>query len=106
MDEERDAADEVIRRFHFEPLRSETYSAIGLSSEQICLKMAEECDIFLGIYGYRNGTVPSDLKVSVTDMEYLKAKGVDPGEILIYVKNIERGTRVDARQRQFRRQVE
>lgn len=46
---ERDAVGELIHSMNHEALRAETYNALGLSPEQICTRMAEECHLYMYI---------------------------------------------------------
>lgn len=103
---ERDAIDRYIISAGFEPLRSETHAAMGLSSEEVCMRMAEECHLYIGILGFRYGYIPKDSDVSVTEMEYRKARAISPGKILIYMKYTDDDSCIDDEQKRFRTDVE
>jgi len=83
---ERDAVEQVIEELGHECLRAETYDSPGTSPEQACRTMAQDCDVYIGIYGTRYGFVPPNIEVSVTEMEYLTARDHNPAKIFIYVR--------------------
>jgi len=85
---ERDTLDEAISELHFEALRAETIGAQSVSPEEVCLMMARECDIYLGILGARYGTVPPGETISVTEMEFDEARARGK-QMLVYRKLVD-----------------
>lgn len=97
LQEERAKAAEVIRSVGGEPLLAETSGSIASSSEEVCVRLAASCDLYVGIYGLRYGSVPPKMTVSVTELEFETARGADPTKILVYRKQGE----AEARQEEF-----
>jgi hypothetical protein len=60
---------------------------VGLSPEWTCRFLARECDLYIGIFGDNDGSVPRGLGMSPTAMEYREARDNDQGKILIYVQD-------------------
>jgi len=83
---ERDSAEAVIARLGHECLRAETHVAPGMSPEDVCRRLARECDIYVGIFGGRYGYVPPKLACSATEMEYREARTCNPRKIFVYLK--------------------
>lgn len=102
LGEERNAVEGIIEGLGGECWRSETFIAPGHSPYAMCLKMAERCDIYVGIYGRRYGHVDSLTAQSVTEMEYEIARQARPGKVLVYVKAV---AQRDKLQREFLRKV-
>lgn len=86
MQPERDAVEAVVKRLGHECLRAETYIAPAKSPIKVCREMACKCDVYIGIYGRRYGSLDPQLKLSVTEIEYDEARNDDPNKILIYIK--------------------
>jgi tetratricopeptide (TPR) repeat protein len=55
------------------PDMMELLSATDANAAEVSLKMVEEADIYLGIFGFRYGYVPPGFDISVTEMEYNRA---------------------------------
>jgi hypothetical protein len=83
---ERDAIEKIIGQFGHVCLRAETYDSPGTSPEHACRNMANECDIYVGIYGSKYGFVSPNIGISATEMEYQAAREHNPGKIFIYIK--------------------
>ncbi len=83
---ERDAVEEVVNKLGYECLRAETYNAPAKSPRQACCEMARNCDIYVGIYGKRYGSLDPELGISGTEMEYDEARNENPNKILVYIK--------------------
>ena len=41
--------------------------------QHVSLEELDKCDVLVGVYAYRYGTVPTGSKTSVTEQEYLHA---------------------------------
>ena len=51
----------------------ELLSATDANAVEVSLRMVEEADIYLGVFGFRYGYVPPGSDISVTEMEYNRA---------------------------------
>ncbi len=98
---EREAVEQALQRLNLETLRAETIGSQTISPYEASLTLAQQCDIYLGLYGGRYGTiVPGDGR-SITEIEYQTAR--DQGKpILIYRKT---GVAVEPEQEEFLRFV-
>lgn len=77
MQDERNAITEVVSTLQQQISRCEYFPARTESPKEVCLEVARNCDIFLGIYKKRYGFVPKENNpenISVTHMEYIEAK--------------------------------
>jgi hypothetical protein len=82
---ERDAVERALSSLDLETVRAETIGSQSVSPFEVSRTMAQECDIYLGLYGGRYGAiVPGDGR-SITEIEYQTAR--ERGKpILIYRK--------------------
>ncbi|MDZ7994368.1 MAG: DUF4062 domain-containing protein [Nostoc sp. EfeVER01] len=55
------------------PLVMETLPAINMTALEVSLQMVDEADIYIGIFGYRYGSIPEGDNISITHQEYLHA---------------------------------
>ena len=55
------------------PLAMETLPAINMTALEVSLQMVSEADIYIGIFGYRYGSIPEGDDISITHQEYLQA---------------------------------
>src|ERR1017187_2323201 len=84
---ERDGAEALVSELGHECLRAETLDAPGCSPLDACKAMAEQCDIYVGIFGCNYGFRVPQFGISATEMEYRTARSADPGKIFVYVKD-------------------
>ena len=72
---ERNTVGAAIESLRLDAVRAETQYSSERSSREECLKMARECDVYLGIYNPRRygWTIPGDA-ISVTEMEFDEAQ--------------------------------
>ncbi len=83
---ERDAVENALTSLDLQAVRAETIGSQSASPYEVSLMMAQNCDIYLGIYGGRYGTiVPNDGR-SITEIEYHTARQTLGRPILIYRK--------------------
>jgi hypothetical protein len=68
--------------------------------------MSEECDLCICILGFSYGSIPATLGISVTEMEYQRARQIDPGKLLVYLKREENSIKIEQKQRRFRKRVQ
>ncbi|HEX7333208.1 MAG TPA: DUF4062 domain-containing protein [Pyrinomonadaceae bacterium] len=68
--EHRQLAAEALERLGQAVGRMEVFGARPEEATQACLSEIEDCDIFVGIYAYRYGHVPSGSEISITEAEY------------------------------------
>lgn len=57
----------------FHPEMMEHLSAEDANAVQVSLRMVEEADLYLGVFGFRYGYIPPNSETSVTEMEYNRA---------------------------------
>jgi len=77
LQEHRRQVSSVIRRMGHEDVAMEYYVAEDQRPVDRCLSDVAECDLFIGIYAWRYGWVPSENnleKLSITEMEYCQAE--------------------------------
>ena len=88
--EERTAAHNAILAANMVPLEAEVRPPVGISSEDYCRQMAEECDLFLLIlgptYGYQPDGQEGGEKKSVTHLEYEWAKAKNKRKVLVFIR--------------------
>jgi hypothetical protein len=94
---EREAVERALQSLDLQAVRAETIGSQSASPYEVSLMMAQNCDIYLGIYGGRYGTVvPGDGR-SITEIEYHTARQLGK-PILIYRKT---GVEVESEQGEF-----
>jgi hypothetical protein len=101
---ERNAIGTAIESLRLDAVRAETQYSSERSSREECLRMARECDVYLGVYNpARYGwTIPGD-GISVTEMEFNAAQSWKK-PTLIFVKKCPRD-QWDAKQQAFLNRV-
>jgi len=62
-----------LRQGMFHPEMMEHLSAENANAADVSLRMVEEADLYLGVFGFRYGYVPPTSEISVTEMEYNRA---------------------------------
>jgi tetratricopeptide (TPR) repeat protein len=72
--EHRKAAHDALERLGQEVGRMEIFGARSEEATSAALTQLEKCDLVLGIYAYRYGSIPEGSEVSITEQEYLHAK--------------------------------
>jgi tetratricopeptide (TPR) repeat protein len=65
---------------------SEDWGSDGHSSEETCITLARECDLFILLLGKRYGNKPAGHTISVTEMEFEAARTSYPRKIRAYLK--------------------
>lgn len=66
----RRAVREICLNSGYHILAMEHFGAMSKDATQACLDEVEKADIFIGIYAWRYGFVPSGSTISITEMEY------------------------------------
>ncbi len=94
---ERDTIAQALENLDLSVLRAEAFGSQSASTYEASLQMAQACDIYLGIYGGRYGSIVPDDGRSITEIEYHTARSLNK-PILIYRKT---GVDVDAGQQKF-----
>ncbi len=56
------------------PLVQERFGAMPAGAKAACDDLIEECDVFVGLYGFRYGYVPAEGDRSITELEYETAR--------------------------------
>ena len=99
LPDHRHQAAEACRRMGFDVVGMEDWPAQDADAETLCLSKVDEADLFIGIYAFRYGWVPPGHEVSITELEYERAKGQGKPRLLFFMdenhplpaKLIERG---------------
>ncbi|MDZ7292867.1 MAG: DUF4062 domain-containing protein [candidate division KSB1 bacterium] len=66
----RRAAIDVVNRCGCQPLAMESFNARTEEPTSVCEEEIRACDILVGIYAHRHGTVPPGQEKSITQQEY------------------------------------
>jgi hypothetical protein len=86
-----DCRDQVLRalsRIEVQGVAMEYYVAAADSPLERCLRDVAECDLYIGVFAWRYGFIPSGQDASITELEYRQAiKHVKP--TLIFILNEE-----------------
>jgi uncharacterized protein DUF4062 len=82
---ERQRVAAVIRALGIEPVLAEDAPGAAESPETWCVTQAAECDLLIiGIYGDRYGAVPPGMQVSVSELEFNRARDADPTKLILF----------------------
>lgn len=73
LPEHRERAMDACLRQGILPLMMEHLGASADTAITVSLRMIDEADIYIGVYGFRYGYVPQGYQESVTHLEYLRA---------------------------------
>ena len=71
--EHRKAVVNALRTMDEEVGHMEVFGARDAEATTVSLEELDKCDVLVGVYAYRYGTVPTGSKASVTEQEYLHA---------------------------------
>jgi Domain of unknown function (DUF4062) len=71
--EHRRAASEALERLGHQIGRMEIFGARALDATEASLQEVDACDVFVGVYAYRYGYVPSGATQSITEQEFHRA---------------------------------
>jgi len=72
--EYREAVDRTLRQLGFATIKMEDFSAMGSGAVEACLAKVDEADIYIGIFAYRYGFIPEGTNISITEIEYNRAR--------------------------------
>ena len=103
LKKERKAIDRAISEIpflRFEALRAETIGSQSTSSQEVCMMMAQQCDVYLLILGGRYGWIIPDEDISVTEMEFNEAQRLGK-PTLVYKKKLDEEEIEDRQQKAF-----
>jgi len=70
LSEYRSAVRDAILGLKQQPLMMEHFISEGDPPKKECLKRVKEADVFIGIYAYRYGSIPTGENISITEQEY------------------------------------
>lgn len=73
----REAVYGVLHKMGLEVIAMEDYVALDDRPLQKCLADIEKCDVYIGIFAWRYGTIPGKRDLSITELEYKHAKEND-----------------------------
>ena len=85
LPEHRRQAAEACRRMGFEVVGMEEWPAQDADAETVCLSKVDEADLFIGIYAFRYGWIPDGHEVSITELEYERAKAKGKPRLLFFM---------------------
>ena len=74
LPDHREQAKEACLRQGMHPTMMEYLPASGDDAIKVSLEMVEQAEIYLGIFAYRYGFLPPGHDISITEMEYNRAK--------------------------------
>ena len=74
----------VLRELGIEPVLAEDAPSSAESPETWCLTQAVECDLAIGVYGNRYGAIPPRMQVSVSELEFNRARDADPTKLILF----------------------
>jgi len=74
----------VLRDLGIEPVLAEDAPSAAESPETWCLAQAAECDLTIGVYGNRYGDIPSRMQLSVSELEFNRARDADPTKLILF----------------------
>lgn len=104
LEPERRAIKEVLESTcpHFRVWLSEDWSSDSHSSEETCISIARDCQLFILLLGKNYGKPPPGRSVSVTEIEFRAALDANRRKIRAYLKPAKN---VDSKQAKFINQV-
>lgn len=71
-DHRREVREACLRQDMF-PLMMESLPASDADAISVSLDMVERADVYIGVFGYRYGHIPTGRDISITEMEYNRA---------------------------------
>ncbi len=74
LQDHRKAVDEVLRRMKEESVAMEFFGSRPEDARTACLTEIEQCQFFIGIYVHRYGFCPEGSDISITEMEFDRAR--------------------------------
>lgn len=74
LKEYRKAVYDTLRQWRHDAIAMEDYVATDERPLDTCLKDVSESDIYIGIFAWRYGFIPSGEKKSITELEYDRAR--------------------------------
>jgi energy-coupling factor transporter ATP-binding protein EcfA2 len=99
LKKERTAVSEVVNQLEGIPIKMELFEARTESPEEVCLDAVSKSTIYVGIFGKKYGFVPSRnnfQKLSVTAMEFEKARELNIPTLIFVQRNVEREPELEA----------
>ncbi len=88
LKEEKQAAIDALNSCGATFRTMEFLNANPVSPLEVSLETVSKCRIYIGIIGFRYGTIPENKKMSYTELEYIKAKEENLARF-IYIKSLE-----------------
>jgi len=74
LQEYRTAAKDVILQLNMFPIMMEYFPAMDASAVDVCMHRVDEAQIYVGIFAHRYGYCPIGSEISITEIEYNRAK--------------------------------
>ena len=75
--EYRKSATEALEKLGQQVDRMEIFNANPSEPSEVALNELKQCNLFIGIYAHRYGTIPKGKTLSITELEYNYAKELD-----------------------------
>ena len=70
----REVATKAIQRFGWLTVEMEDFLSQDQRPKELCLDTVEHCDIYVGLFAHRYGSIPEGDKQSITEQEYRRAR--------------------------------
>jgi hypothetical protein len=76
----------ACERAGFEPREMmENLPALNKDAVEISLRMVQQADVYLGLFAYRYGTIPTGFDRSITEMEYDHAIKLNKPRLVFFI---------------------
>jgi hypothetical protein len=77
LEEHRRLARDAITRLEIGSRSMEFFGALPESPKEECLRLVRSCDIYVGIFGVRYGSIDAETGKSLTQLEYEEARALN-----------------------------
>jgi tetratricopeptide (TPR) repeat protein len=85
LPEHRREIREGCERAGFEPHMMEKLPALDADAIKASLRMVDEADVYVGVFGYRYGYIPKGQDISITEMEYNRAVELGKPRLIFFI---------------------
>src|ERR1700754_1213509 len=85
LPEHRQGLRDACERAGFEPHMMEKLPALDADAIEASLQMVDEADVYVGIFAYRYGYVPTGRDISITEMEYNRAVELKKPRLIFFI---------------------
>lgn len=70
----REEVDKTLRQLGFTTIKMEDFAAMGSRAVEACISKVDQADIYIGIFAYRYGFIPEGSDISITEIEFNRAR--------------------------------